>query len=218
METSSTSLYLTLSNYGKVIPLKDRISDSEDFITWTEKEFEYVRYNPRKDINRYGLSITSLDGGLSGRPDLDSLTEYNHKLGNFSPDNFIKEEDMNVPTPVYDYPSLKRLCDEWQPHLFRTHILRIDPGGYFPPHRDHTNTNLESLRLIMPLKNCEAPQLTFILDNDIIDWQQGRLYFIDTAKMHYLFNSSFEPAYMLVMNVGVNLHSVQNIINKFQYR
>ena len=201
MEVSNTHLYLTLSNYGKVIPLRDRIYNSDDLIDWTEKEFEYVRYNPRKDINRYGLSITSLDGGLSGRPDLDSLTEYNHELGNFTPDD-----------------SIKALCDEWQPYLFRTHIIRIAPGGYFPPHRDHTNTNIESLRLIMPLKNCEAPQLTFILDNDIINWQQGRLYFIDTAKMHYLFNPSFDPAYMLVMNVGVNLHSVQNIINKFESR
>ena len=40
---------------------------------------DWVQYNPRKNIPRYGLSITSLDGGLSGIPDLDSVREYNIK-------------------------------------------------------------------------------------------------------------------------------------------
>ena len=32
-------------------------------------------YNPRKNINRYGLSVTSLDGGYSGIPDLGKLSK-----------------------------------------------------------------------------------------------------------------------------------------------
>ena len=212
-------LYLTLSNYGKVIPLRDEIKDPNKLITWTEENFSYVRYNPSKDIDLYGLSVTSLDGGLSGYPDLDSLTEYNFKMGNLDTNgSFVKEQDMNVPTPVYEYPELKELCDEWTPDLFRTHILKINPGGYFPPHRDHTNTNLESLRLLMPLLNCSPTGLTFIIDNEIINWKHGTLYFVDTAKMHYLFNPSFEPSYMLVMNIAVNKKTVQTIIDKFQYR
>ena len=82
-------LYLTLSNYGKVIPLRDEIKDPNKLITWTEENFSYVRYNPSKDIDRYGLSVTSLDGGLSGYPDLDSLTEYNFKMGNLDTNGFV---------------------------------------------------------------------------------------------------------------------------------
>ena len=36
-------------------------------------------YNVKKPNNRWGLSITSLDGGLGGIPDLDSLSEYNNR-------------------------------------------------------------------------------------------------------------------------------------------
>ena len=68
--------FLTLTAYGDQIELKPTI-DSKKFVRWTEDNFKYVRYNPRHDVNRWGLSITSLDGGLSGIPDLDSLHQYN---------------------------------------------------------------------------------------------------------------------------------------------
>jgi len=40
------------------------------------KDFQWHQYNPRKEMNRHGLSVTSLDGKLGG-VDLDSLYEYN---------------------------------------------------------------------------------------------------------------------------------------------
>ena len=43
---------------------------------------DWKPYNTRKPNNRWGLSVTSLDGGLSGIPDLDSLSEYNKKYNN----------------------------------------------------------------------------------------------------------------------------------------
>ena len=70
-------LYNYLTVYGSMYETKHTLKNSRKFLSWTEENFEYIKYNPRKDINRYGLSITSLDGGLSGRPDLDSLYEYN---------------------------------------------------------------------------------------------------------------------------------------------
>ena len=90
-------LYSTLLAYGDVIELTPRIAQPEEFVEWSERNFEYVRYNPRKDINRWGLSITSLDGGLSGLPDLDSVLEYNRDHGT----NY-NERDFKVPTPVYE--------------------------------------------------------------------------------------------------------------------
>ena len=46
-----------------------------------EENFDYVKYNHRKNINRLGLSVTSLDGGVTGVPDLDSLLQYNNIHG-----------------------------------------------------------------------------------------------------------------------------------------
>tara|TARA_B100001057_G_C22729505_1_gene903164 strand:+ start:556 stop:834 length:279 start_codon:yes stop_codon:yes gene_type:complete len=42
---------------------------------------DWKRYNPNKPNNRWGLSITSLDGGLSGIPDLTSLKTYEEETG-----------------------------------------------------------------------------------------------------------------------------------------
>lgn len=44
-------------------------------------ENDWKQYNPRKPIARWGLSLTSLDGGMTGNPDLDSLFEFNRLNG-----------------------------------------------------------------------------------------------------------------------------------------
>lgn len=205
--------YYALATYGNFYQLNYKIDNPNKFVKWTEDNFEYVRYNPRKPIDRWGLSITSLDGSLSGRPDLDSLTEYNYELGNFSTDNFIKESDLNVPTPVYYYTEIKKICDPWQPYLFRTHVLRLNSGGFFPYHRDHTNINLQTFRLIVPLKNCNYPQTTFILEDKILNFKTGTVNFVDTAKSHQIFNASSEPSYWIVMNIDANEETVSKVIS-----
>ena len=88
--------FLTLTAYGDQIELKPTI-DGKKFVSWTEDNFNYVRYNPRHDVNRWGLSITSLDGGLSGVPDLDSLHQYN-----IENNTSHAETDFDVVTPVYE--------------------------------------------------------------------------------------------------------------------
>ena len=66
--------YNSLLSFGDLIPLKIKCDVNRLFNE--VKEFTYSQYNPRKDISRYGLSITSLDGKLGG-VDLDSIKEYN---------------------------------------------------------------------------------------------------------------------------------------------
>ena len=76
-DSKKSLLYTSICNFGDQIPLTDQIEDSVGLVEWTESNFSYVKYNKRKNIDRWGLSITSLDGGLSGVPDLDSLYFYN---------------------------------------------------------------------------------------------------------------------------------------------
>ena len=115
--------------------------------------------------------------------------------------------------PYEWHREIKELCDEWQPYLFRTHIIKLNPGGYFPPHRDYTNSNFESFRLIMPLFNCSYPSVTFISDDKILNWNEGKLYFLDTVKVHQLFNCSPQPSYWLIMNIGTNEETIQKVIS-----
>ena len=63
-----------LTQYGQHIEL-DVTTDPEMLIAWAN-DFEWQKYNPRKDVNRWGLSVTSSDGTFNGI-DLDSLYEYN---------------------------------------------------------------------------------------------------------------------------------------------
>ena len=66
---------------------------------------DWKPYNVRKPNNRWGLSITSLDGGLSGIPDLDSLYEYN-KDNNVE----ITNQDIKTYTSVYEtMPTLQKV-------------------------------------------------------------------------------------------------------------
>ena len=205
-QISLFDLYNSLSNYGDVYQTKHRMRDYNDFINWTEENFDYVRYNPRKKITRYDLSITSLDGGLSGIPDLDSLLEYNRENN-----TEYSERDFSVKTPIYEYPSLKNMIKPISDYIFRSHILKLEPGGFFPPHRDFAGPIFDSFRALVPLSNMNPPSFNFMVDNRLHHWENGHLYFVDTAKMHYLFNCSFETTYMIVFNIQLNQKTVEYI-------
>ena len=78
--------------------------------------------------------------------------------------------------------------------------------------------NIDSFRLLIPLKNMNPPSLTFIIDNQIQYWNNGSIYFADTAKMHYVFNSSFESSYMIVLNTELTQHTVNFVTNNMRQK
>jgi len=202
-------LYQQLTTYGNFYPTTYRVKDSDGYVEWTEQNFDYVRYNPRKDIKRYGLSLTSLDGGTSGVPDLDSLYEYNDENNT----NYT-ERDFAKFTPAHDWGNLNDIIAPIKQHIFRSHILKLDPGGYFPPHRDHRGRGINSFRIIVPLQNMRPPNLNFVIDHRILEWELGFLYFLNTNMEHYLFNSSFRPSYMIVYNVGLCEETIDFVTTK----
>lgn len=204
-------LYSKLVAYGNVHELDIKIESPDKFVKWTEDNFNYVQYNPRKFNNRQGLSITSLDGGMSGIPDLDSLPEYNT-----THNTSYTELDFNVATPVLEHEELKEAVSPIRQHMFRSHILKLGPGGFFPPHRDLVH-NFDSFRVIVPLQNVNPPRVNFVVDGKIYHWQPGHFYFVDTAKLHYLFNAGFEPSYWIVFNVSTNQESYNSLINYVKY-
>lgn len=199
-------LYSCLTQYGNFFPLKISF-DGKSFVEYTEKHFAYKRYNPRKEINRYGLSLTSLDGGTSGVPDLDSLIEYNNEHG-----LELWEEDFYVKTEAFT-DKLQYLMKGFDPYIFRSHVLKIPPGGFFPPHRDQIS-DIKSFRIIVPLKNCTMKGMYFLLENKKLEWEEGRFYFLDTVKTHCLFNASSSlTSYWLVFNIGLCRKTFYNIVD-----
>jgi len=190
-----------MSQYGVHYPLTIKMN-SDKFIDWTENNFEYKKYNPRKKIDRYGLSLTSLDGDVTGIPDLDSIIEYN-----IENNSEYREKDFNVKTNVFN-KDLQEKMHCFDPYIFRSHVLKINPGGFFPPHRDQI-TEINSFRIIVPAKNCSNKGVNFLIEDRKLHWDEGRFYFLDTVKTHTLFNASSEPSYWIVFNIQVNTFTLR---------
>ena len=203
--------YNSLLSFGDLIPLKLKC-DVKKLFDETE-EFVYLKYNPRKDIERYGLSITSLDGSLNGI-DLDSIKEYN-KENNTEYD----ELSFNKFTKVYHTSSeIQKIVEPFKNHIGRSHILSLQEGGYFPPHRDLPVyvEQQNSLRILVPLKGCNPPDMYFMYEDKPLHFEHGRAYFLNTNKSHNLF--SFKGSDMIVLNIKTN-EEVYNIIGDlFQAR
>ena len=89
------NLYNSLLAYGQKFPTSLYMNPQEVIKGLQTFSQEWKPYNPRKKIAREGLSVTSLDGGLSGIPDLDSIREYCIKN-----QVILGEHSFNQETPV----------------------------------------------------------------------------------------------------------------------
>nr|BAR36644.1 hypothetical protein [uncultured Mediterranean phage uvMED] len=203
--------YNSLLSFGDLIPLKLKC-DVKKLFNETE-EFVYLKYNPRKNIERYGLSITSLDGSLNGI-DLDSIKEYN-KENNTEYD----ELSFNKFTEVYNVSSeIQKIVEPFKNHIGRSHILHLAEGGYFPPHRDLPVyvEQQNSLRVLVPLKGCNPPDMYFMYEDKPLHFEHGRAYFLNTNKSHNLF--SFKDSYMVVLNIKTSEEVYKILGDNFQAR
>ncbi len=196
-------------HFGDVIELSFPKWNVEETNKILSQSPHWVQYNPRKANNRKGLSVTSLDGGYSGVPDLDSLKEYN-----YINKTAFQENDFKKQTPIVsEIPELKLLLNAF-PNHGRCHFLRLDAGGFFPPHRDNGSISAlpKTFRIIVPLINFGGNSCIWIQDGKIINLNQGITYFINTTKNHSLFSFS-DMSCCFVMNVFVNELSIKTILN-----
>lgn len=197
-------LYDCLTRYGDCYALKQslRVTDVQNALE--QYKDKWVQYNPRKKINRQGLSITSLDGGLSGIPDLDSVKEWNikHNVN-------LDEEDFTQKTELW--PIVENALKPYEKFLGRTHFIRMGRTGCFPTHRDQFKREVKSLRLFIPIVNCNPPHNYFILDDKILNFDHGQVYFLNTCKEHTTFTVR-ETSIFVVANVVVSEQSVDTIL------
>lgn len=206
MNIDNVLLYNILCRFGNVYALS-LYNDSQLFLQdISEFENDWVPYNPRKKVNRQGLSITSLDGGLSGIPDLDSLKEYSNEHN-----TLLTEVDFVTKTPVY--PAASRWLDKMSDDICRTHLIKLQPGGFFPMHRDNNHSGIDTFRLFIPLQNCNPPAMFFILDKQQLYFDHGRVYFINTCLEHVVFNASFADSIFMVINLKINQRSVDYVLS-----
>ena len=205
----NNNLYNSLITYGQKFPTNLYMNPQEVMKDLEDFSEEWKPYNPRKKIAREGLSVTSLDGGLSGIPDLDSIREYCIKN-----QVILGEHSFNQETPVANI--VRTYLDPFKGHVGRSHFIRMGKGGHFPPHRDDRRASVNNMRLFVPIKDCNPPKTFFMLDREPLYFDHGRAYFINTCMEHTLF--SCYPSLFLVMNVAVNEQTVQTLLDNMQWR
>ena len=191
--------YLTemITNFGQVIEFDFPHWDTLRAQSVLDKHPGWVRYQPHKPNNRYGLSVTSLDGGFSGEPDLYSLREWNQMNGT----NYW-EADFKVRTNVVEFiPELNPFLDFFGNNLGRGHFLKLNAGGFFPPHRDNgAIVDSPTFRIRVPINNFGKNQMKWIQEEQVLTLETGRTYFINTTRPHSLFSFT-DDCTMLVLNI-----------------
>ena len=198
-------------NWGEVIELDFPKWDLNKMMTVLDKHSGWKEYQPHKPgYNRYGLSVTSLDGGFSGKPDLYSLREYQNMYGeSYNEMSFKKRTNI-----VQFLPELNEFLDFWEPNLGRTHFLRLDKGGVFPPHRDNgALVSVPTFRILVPIHNFGINDMKWIQEERVLNLTLGQTYFINTSRLHSLF-SYVDNCVMLVLNIGVDEQILSKMVKK----
>jgi hypothetical protein len=211
-----TQLYQQLFLYGDFVPLKFKIDlELFNYQILSFKD-DWVLYNKHKgDTGRFGLSITSLDGGMSGEPDLQSIYEYSKITG-----NFFSENQFNQPTKAFKkLTCLHELLYHFEGGLGRCRIVKFRPGGFFPPHRDGSVQFQvpDYFRIFVPLNNTGSNQLYFIYENKKIFYEPGRAYLFNALKTHSVFSFT-NDAHTFAMSLSLNQLNIKNAIDALEVR
>lgn len=204
--------YTRLHTMGDWLELQDFDSKQimRDLDSWKN---EWKPYNRKKPNNRFGLSITSLDGGLGGIPDLDSLYEYNKING-----TDVKNHDIKTLTPVYDSSSeLQKIIEPWKPWLGRCHFLKLNAGGYFPEHYDINKLDYayDEIRLIGFVNKSSKYTLKFLYEDKLLDVQDGSLYWFNANKRHSVFSMT-DDCIMIVFCLKFDEKLFETVIKEYQ--
>jgi len=211
-QSIDSNLILHLSSLGDIVPLDFTIDIKKLKDELSLFDNDWKQYNPRKPNNRQGLSITSLDGGLSGVPDLDSLFEYNKQNG-----TEISEVNINVKTPVASNISVIQPLLNTFDTLGRSHFIRLNKGGFLPPHRDGKILDVTCFRIITLCHNCNKGQFAFIYEDKVVVLEPGRPYFVNTRKQHSVF-SYVDDSVQCVLNIPLTIENYKSVIRSLQQK
>ena len=204
--------YLTdfITNFGNVIEFDFPLWDTGRTQSILDKHPGCVRYQPHKPNNRWGLSVTSLDGGFSGEPDLYSLRDWNAMNG-----TTYWEADFKARTNVVEFiPELNPFLDFFGSSLGRVHFLKLNAGGFFPPHRDNgAIVDSPTFRILVPINNFGKNQMKWIQEEEVLNLELGRTYFINTTRPHSLFSFT-DDCTMLVLNIVVTNEILDKLVRR----
>lgn len=203
-------LWNSLVNMGAVVKTKWRLDPYQVEQQLSQFKDNWCPYNQKKDTvnNRWGLPITSQTGEVMDNFHLNSFG-YMQRYHDVK----MSEEDFSTPTQVYhSIPDIKNLVDVFKPDIGRVHLLRVDKGGFFPPHRDFHGLSPSYFRLIAVFGRCSPENYVQMIDGRPVYLEPGWLYFVNFQLDHSVFSFS-DNLYSLILTVKLNEHTHELITN-----
>lgn len=177
-----------------------------------QKKFkEYWRpFQPKKDIinDREAIILYGFSDDLPSSP--AGLSQYKAALG-YKP----QEVDLKFPTAAGEQiESLKEVFTYFSP-MGRSFLLRLNAGGFFPPHRDSILLSRKTIRLIAFLGNENMTGLEWEVEGRRTYFQTNTIYYVDTRKMHRL--AAWRPnCDMAVMTIPKTWDNVLKIMSRLR--
>lgn len=165
----------------------------------------WVQYNPAKPIKRYGIPLTVDVDHPEGTYPHTGLTSLRDLM-------WANTVGVDVERKFSTFTDLARQIgfDKWWYSIFppdsapaRSHFIKLDSGGFFPPHRDGNftiDTDEDCFRLFCPIKNCDSRSMVWLQNGRQLTFDHGRVYFINTYVEHSVY-SFVDDCVFLVINV-----------------
>lgn len=207
-------LWNSLTQVGDQVKTKWRIDPHRVEQQLEQFEDNWCPYNAKKDThnNRWGLPVTSHTGDVMDNYHLNSfghMQKYH--------DIEMKEENFTTPTEVYHaIPDIAKLVDEFSPDIGRVHLLRVNKGGFFPPHRDYPGVAPEYFRLLCVFGRCSPENYVQMIDGKPMYPESGYVYLTNFQLDHSVFSFS-DNLYSLILTVKLNERThklvMQNLMN-----
>ena len=175
---------------------------------------KWCPYNAKKDThnNRWGLPVTSHTGDVMDNYHLNSFG-YMQKYHDVE----MKEENFTTPTEVYHaIPGIANLVDTFSPDIGRVHLLKVNKGGFFPPHRDYPGVAPEYFRLLCVFGRCSPEHYVQMIDGKPMYPESGYVYLTNFQLDHSVFSFS-DNLYSLILTVKLNQRTydlvMKNLMN-----
>ncbi len=202
-------LWNSLCNMGDTIKLKFNFNGTDVLKKIEKFNDNWCPYNVKKDKvnNRWGLPLTSHTGDVLDNYHLNSFG-YMQKYHDVE----MREDNFNTPTEVYkELPEISDIVEVFSPNIGRVHFLRVDQGGFFPPHRDFPGPAPEYFRMLAVFGKCKPENYVHLLDGKTFYPESGFLYFVNFQLDHSVFSFS-DGLHALILTVKLTKRTHDLII------
>lgn len=168
-------------------------------------------FQPREGIlnDRDSILLYSLPGDTATSP--TGLSHIHANLGRMP-----RESEFTHPTEAVElFHSCKEIMECFSP-MYRSFIISLNAGGFYPRHRDHFLINRESFRLITFLGD-SSDSLEWEVEGSIKTFLPNTTYYLDTRKMHRL-ASWKHGSTMVVWNVPKTWSNVLKVLKHLKHK